>query len=251
MNEIPKVVFSNSLASADWPETTIATGDLAEAVTRLKQERLRRIPAGARRDAVRAVAGRDRLDRRVPARRASGCPGRGRAALRHAAHHQADQHHGLQPRSCRPRLRGAPVIEPGRQYGAKARPAHRPLVATERSSGGGQSGYGYATKGLARSASGHAIPMATRRSAIVSRGRRSARSPFRTTRSAGRGPPVRPLELWGPPAVTCSWRGVRASTRGVMPPLPPVACSRSSRSWAPGGLPVMDVDTSAPSAPVG
>src|ERR671933_492587 len=39
MNEIPKVVFSNSLASADWPKTTIATGDLAEAVTRLKQER--------------------------------------------------------------------------------------------------------------------------------------------------------------------------------------------------------------------
>jgi dihydrofolate reductase len=39
MNEIPKVVFSNSLASADWSETTIATGDLTEAVTRLKQER--------------------------------------------------------------------------------------------------------------------------------------------------------------------------------------------------------------------
>ena len=39
MNEIPKVVFSNSLASADWSETTIAAGDLAEAVTRLKQER--------------------------------------------------------------------------------------------------------------------------------------------------------------------------------------------------------------------
>jgi dihydrofolate reductase len=39
MNEIPKVVFSNSLASADWPETTIASGDLAEAITRLKHER--------------------------------------------------------------------------------------------------------------------------------------------------------------------------------------------------------------------
>ena len=39
MNEIPKAVFSNSLASADWSETTIATGDLAEAVMRLKQER--------------------------------------------------------------------------------------------------------------------------------------------------------------------------------------------------------------------
>ena len=40
MNEIPKVVFSNSLTSADWGETTIATGDLVDAVTRLKQERL-------------------------------------------------------------------------------------------------------------------------------------------------------------------------------------------------------------------
>jgi dihydrofolate reductase len=39
MNEIPKVVFSNSLASADWAETTIAAGDLTEAITRLKQER--------------------------------------------------------------------------------------------------------------------------------------------------------------------------------------------------------------------
>ena len=39
MNEIPKVVFSDSLTSADWGETTIATGDLAEAITRLKQER--------------------------------------------------------------------------------------------------------------------------------------------------------------------------------------------------------------------
>ena len=38
MNEIPKVVFSDSLASADWGETTIATGDLAAAITRLKQE---------------------------------------------------------------------------------------------------------------------------------------------------------------------------------------------------------------------
>ncbi|GIF45649.1 dihydrofolate reductase [Asanoa ferruginea] len=38
MNEIPKVVFSHSLASADWGETTIAAGDLTDAVTRLKKE---------------------------------------------------------------------------------------------------------------------------------------------------------------------------------------------------------------------
>jgi hypothetical protein len=36
MNEIPKVVFSNSLRSADWGETTIAAGDLADSITRLK-----------------------------------------------------------------------------------------------------------------------------------------------------------------------------------------------------------------------
>jgi dihydrofolate reductase len=39
MNKIPKVVFSDSLASAGWGETTVAAGDLAEAITRLKQER--------------------------------------------------------------------------------------------------------------------------------------------------------------------------------------------------------------------
>jgi dihydrofolate reductase len=39
MNEVPKVVFSNSLTSVDWAGTTIVTGDLADAVTRLKQER--------------------------------------------------------------------------------------------------------------------------------------------------------------------------------------------------------------------
>jgi dihydrofolate reductase len=33
----PQVVFSNSLTSADWGETEIAAGDLAETVTRLKQ----------------------------------------------------------------------------------------------------------------------------------------------------------------------------------------------------------------------
>jgi dihydrofolate reductase len=38
MNDIPKVVFSDSLESADWPETTIASGDLTEAVARLKRE---------------------------------------------------------------------------------------------------------------------------------------------------------------------------------------------------------------------
>jgi hypothetical protein len=39
MNEIPKVVFSDSLASAEWGPAAIARGDLAAAVTRLKQER--------------------------------------------------------------------------------------------------------------------------------------------------------------------------------------------------------------------
>jgi dihydrofolate reductase len=39
MNEIPKVVFSSSLTSADWADATIVSGALTGAVTRLKRER--------------------------------------------------------------------------------------------------------------------------------------------------------------------------------------------------------------------
>jgi dihydrofolate reductase len=39
MNEIPKVVFSDSLDCVPWGPATIARGDLAVAVARLKQER--------------------------------------------------------------------------------------------------------------------------------------------------------------------------------------------------------------------
>jgi dihydrofolate reductase len=38
MNEIPKVVFSRTLESADWPETRIAGGDLSEEISRLREE---------------------------------------------------------------------------------------------------------------------------------------------------------------------------------------------------------------------
>jgi dihydrofolate reductase len=37
MNETPKVVFSRTIATADWPESTIARGDLAEDVSALKR----------------------------------------------------------------------------------------------------------------------------------------------------------------------------------------------------------------------
>ncbi|MGC4109740.1 MAG: dihydrofolate reductase family protein [Nocardioides sp.] len=38
MNRIPKVVFSRSLTRADWPTTTIARGDLADEVARLREQ---------------------------------------------------------------------------------------------------------------------------------------------------------------------------------------------------------------------
>lgn len=38
MNDIPKIVFSTTLTTADWPTTTIARGDLAEEITALKRE---------------------------------------------------------------------------------------------------------------------------------------------------------------------------------------------------------------------
>jgi dihydrofolate reductase len=38
MNDIPKVVFSRTLQSADWPETRIASGDTLDEIVRLKAE---------------------------------------------------------------------------------------------------------------------------------------------------------------------------------------------------------------------
>ena len=38
MNDIPKVVFSKTLPSADWPESRIARGDTSEEIARLKAE---------------------------------------------------------------------------------------------------------------------------------------------------------------------------------------------------------------------
>jgi dihydrofolate reductase len=38
MNNIPKIVFSRTLARADWPESRIARGDLAQEIAELKRE---------------------------------------------------------------------------------------------------------------------------------------------------------------------------------------------------------------------
>lgn len=38
MNDVPKVVFSSTLTRADWAESRIASGDLAEDIDRLKRE---------------------------------------------------------------------------------------------------------------------------------------------------------------------------------------------------------------------
>jgi dihydrofolate reductase len=38
MNEIPKVVFSKTLIRADWADSRIASGDLAEDIDQLKRE---------------------------------------------------------------------------------------------------------------------------------------------------------------------------------------------------------------------
>jgi dihydrofolate reductase len=38
MNDIPKIVFSKTLRSADWPETTIASGDLTEEIESLRRQ---------------------------------------------------------------------------------------------------------------------------------------------------------------------------------------------------------------------
>lgn len=115
MNEIPKVVFSDSLASAEWGPATIARGDLAAAVTRLKQERPDGylLAQGGVRFARSLVATGLIDEYRLVVH--PGHPGLGRAALHDAADHRAHEHHRLQPRGRRPRLRGASVVDRDRQ----------------------------------------------------------------------------------------------------------------------------------------
>ena len=38
MNDVPKVVFSRTLTMADWPQSTIASGDLADEISALKRQ---------------------------------------------------------------------------------------------------------------------------------------------------------------------------------------------------------------------
>lgn len=38
MNDIPKVVFSKTLKTADWPQSSIASGDLADEIAKLKAQ---------------------------------------------------------------------------------------------------------------------------------------------------------------------------------------------------------------------
>ena len=143
MNEIPKVVFSDSLASADWGETTIAAGDLAEAITRLKQERS---------DGYLLAHGGARFARSLVE---TGLIDEYRLLI-HPAVLGAGERIFLAPLTIepmsttvfsggarRPRLRGAPVIEPDRQPGSRrchlaatmaahARPMTHMLRASER-----------------------------------------------------------------------------------------------------------------------
>jgi dihydrofolate reductase len=76
MNEIPKVVFSSTLERADWPDSRIARGELAEEIAQLKQEPGKDMLAWG---GARAVAKQTRARRRVPPHSAAG-GARGRAS---------------------------------------------------------------------------------------------------------------------------------------------------------------------------
>jgi dihydrofolate reductase len=116
MNEIPKVVFSRTLKSAeDWPETRIADGDTAEEIAKLKAEPGKDLVAG--RHLVPALADQARRGRRVPAVGAPRHHRQGRAAGPRAGRGQeaapgAEQ--GLQERDPRADLRTSRPVRPAR-----------------------------------------------------------------------------------------------------------------------------------------
>src|SRR5689334_9270562 len=69
MNEIPKIVFSNTLDRADWGDTQIIRGDLAAQLARPTGDQGKPLPA----------------------------PGRGRFPQPPARHHAIDEHRHLTP----------------------------------------------------------------------------------------------------------------------------------------------------------
>jgi dihydrofolate reductase len=106
MNEIPKVVFSTTLQTADWPQSRIAGGDLAEEIEAIKAQKGGYVIAygGA---GLRALARSRQPGRRVSAQRPAGRPRRGDADLHGAARaapSRARRGTRLRLRQRRPRL---------------------------------------------------------------------------------------------------------------------------------------------------
>jgi dihydrofolate reductase len=62
MNEIPKIVFSKTLDSADWPDTQIARGDLADEIAKLKRAPGRDLIAHGGAAFVQSLARNDLID---------------------------------------------------------------------------------------------------------------------------------------------------------------------------------------------
>ncbi len=62
MNEIPKVVFSNTLDRADWGDTQIVRGDLVEHIARLKREPGKDLLAHGGATFVQSLACHDLID---------------------------------------------------------------------------------------------------------------------------------------------------------------------------------------------
>ena len=62
MNDIPKVVFSNTLQRADWPESQIARGDIAEEIGKPKQHAGKDLMAHGGATLAQALARNDLID---------------------------------------------------------------------------------------------------------------------------------------------------------------------------------------------
>ena len=102
MNTVPKVVFSATLDAADWPDSRIARGDLAEEIAALKNE-----PGGEIMAHGGAAFVQARPDRRVPPGDPPGRPGRRAAAVQGPAQAAAREPHrgpDLRRRHRHPRL---------------------------------------------------------------------------------------------------------------------------------------------------
>ena len=193
MNDLPKIVFSDSMTTAAWGETRIVAGDLAQEIAKLKADRAGGylLAHGGARFARSLV--RHGPDRRVPTPFAPGGLGRRQADLPRPDGLRADLDQSVQQRRCGARL---PLRRPDARPVATLSPSAASLIRPSVGSPQRRSAISDRRRRLAPPAPAHCRPAPP--------AGRDPPGPSPRFRSAPRSPPLRRSPRSSPSSWPCS-----------------------------------------------